>query len=155
MAKTMRTPEQAVANYVQNTSNAAGLWQSRTAGADWASGAGSQQAEANYKTGVTAAANNGTRQKAIQKTGNGVFQAGVNANASRYPAGTAAAKARVTQALGAIMTDIGTYRGQLPARGPRGSAQNITGRGTFIQTQLAKNRGKYKATGVAKVSGGS
>ena len=151
----MRTPEQAVANYVKNTAGAQDLWQSRSDSADWAAGAGSAQAEANYGAAVTKAVQNKSRQVAVNKTGNGVYKAGIDANPSRYSTGTTAAKARVTAALGAIMSDIGNLRNQLPPRGPRGSPQNITGRGTFIQTGLAKNRGKYKATGIAKVSGGA
>lgn len=155
MAKTMRTPEQAVKNYIERTASAQPLWQERAAAADWQSGAGSAQAESNYATAVQAAISKKSRQAAIAKTGNTVYQAGINANPGRYSSGTAAAKAKVTASLGTILGDITTFRSQLPARGPRGSAQNITGRGTFIQTKLTANRGKYKATGIAKVTGGA
>lgn len=151
----MRTPQQAVDNYVKNTQNAQDLWQQRADAADWNSGASSQQSEANFAAAMQKAIASKSRQTATAATPNSVYKAGIDANPSRYGSGTAAAKAKVTAALGAIMTDIGTARAALPARGPRGSTQNIMQRGTAIQTALAKNRGKYKARGIAKVAPGA
>lgn len=155
MAKTMRTPQQAVDNYIKNTAGAQDLWQSRADAADWNSGASSPQSEVNFSQAMQKAIANKTRQTATAATPNSVYKAGIDANPSRYATGTAAAKAKVTAAFGAIMTDIGTARAALPPRGPRGSTDNIMRRGTAIQSALAKNRGKYKARGIAKVSGGA
>ena len=154
MAKQSRSPTDAANNYVSNTANAQSFYESRASSADWKSGAGSPQAENNYKTAMQQVIAQGSRNAAIQSTPNEVYQSGVRAGAGRYSSGTAAAKAKVEAVMNKLIPDINSAKASLPARGPRGSTQNIMARGTGIQTALAKNRGKYKARGISKSSGG-
>ncbi|MDE1866913.1 MAG: hypothetical protein KGI08_04280 [Thaumarchaeota archaeon] len=153
MAKKIKTPQQAADKYVTNTSNAQGGWQAGADAADWQTPAASQQAESNYATGIQSAVAKKSRQVAISATPNSVYKAGIDANPQRYSTGTAAAKNKVLATMGILLTDIDAARQALPPRGPRGSAVNMGPRLSGVQNALIKNRGKYKARGIAKVSG--
>ena len=152
MANKSRSVDDAVNNYTSSTSAKATFWKNRAVAADWAGPAGSDQAETNYSNGVQKAIQNKTRKTAIQQTGNQVYASGIEAGASRYSSGTAAAATKVRAALTKIIQDINSV--PLPPRGPRGSDVNIMQRGTAIQKTLAANRGKYKVRGVAKTATG-
>ncbi|MDE1867534.1 MAG: hypothetical protein KGI08_07490 [Thaumarchaeota archaeon] len=153
MAKKIKTPQQAADKYVTNTANAQAGWQAGADIADWQGPASSQQAESNYAQGVQAAVTKKSRQTAIAATPNSVYKAGIDANPQRYSSGTAAAKNKVLTTMSTLLQDIDAARQALPPRGPRGSAVNMGPRLTGVQNALIKNRGKYKARGIAKVSG--
>lgn len=149
----MKSPQDGADKYVKNTANAQGDWQTGANTADWQTPAASAEAEANYATEQQKAIINKSRQKAIEATPNSVYKAGIDANPDRYSTGTAAARAKVVAVASKLYVDIGTLRDSLPKRGSRGSTVNIMQRGTQIQSALTKNRGKYKARGIAKNSG--
>jgi hypothetical protein len=152
MAKAIRSPQTAVANWTQRAGAASDFYASQVQASTWKAFAAADNAEKNYATGVQGAIAAKNRQKAINASSDAVWQAGVVAvGRSRFGAGVSASAPKMAAAMGKLIPDIDAARKALPPRGVRGSADNINRMTAFVQT-LAKNRGKYRAVGVAKTS---
>ena len=145
---TIRSAADAVTNYQNGTANRAAYWKQRAAAANWQAGAGSAAAAANWKAGIQAAVAANSQNAGVMATPNSVYQNGINTKGDRYASGTAAAGNKMNAVMNKLLPDIAAAIATLPPRGPRGSAVNITQRGTGLQQALTKNRGKYKARGI-------
>lgn len=152
MAKTIRSPADASKNWKERGSASQQFWQQRASQADWQGGAGSQQAENNFKTSMQAVIANGSRQKGVQSSSNQVYASGVNANAGRFSAGISASQPKMDAFFGKFLPAVDGLRKSLPARGVRGSTDNIT-RATQMMTGLSKMRGQFKVKNVARSQG--
>ena len=152
MAKTIRSPSDAAANWASRGAGAQQFWQSRASQADWQGGAGSAAAENNFKSAMSQVIANGTRQKGVQASSNQVYSAGINANAGRFSSGINAAKPKMDAFMGKFIPAVDGIRKSLPARGVRGSQDNIN-RATSMMTQLSKMRGQFKVKNVARATG--
>ena len=84
----------------------------------------SVNAEGNYKAGVTAAANAGRFGKGVKRVGDAKWQKNALAKGpGRYIEGVTIAKDAWSAGFGPYQAAIAALN--LPARGPRGSAQNL------------------------------
>ncbi|MEM2261222.1 MAG: hypothetical protein QXK24_02095 [Ignisphaera sp.] len=150
MAKTIRSPTTAVSNWVSRASNAASFWLEQVDKSAWKVYAASDKAEANYNAAMTKVLADKTRQKACAATDDTVWKSGVKAvGASGYSSGVARAEPKMAAVMSKLIPDIEAIVKAMKPRGVRGSAENKD-RMMAIFDGLSKNRGKYKATGVAK-----
>jgi hypothetical protein len=152
MAKTIRSPAIATANWVARAGAASQFYGTQAAAATWKAAASSAQAETNYATGVQAAVAAKSRLAGVNASTDAQWQAGIaNVGVARYSQGVAASAAKMSTSFGKLMPAMATIIAALPPRGVRGSATNITRATTFMQ-KLTTQRGQFKAYGVAKGS---
>ena len=150
MAKVIRSADIATKNWTSRAGAASGFYKSQVDGAAWATYAGSDTAEKNYATAVTAAVTAKSRATAVRLVGDSAWKAGVAAvGETRYSAGVTASAPKMNAAMGKLIPAIDTARKALGARGVRGSPENIK-RSSDFQTALSKQRGTFKARGVAR-----
>jgi hypothetical protein len=150
MAKAIRSADIASKNWVEAAGAKASFYGSQVQGAAWQTYAGSDKAESNYALGVQAAITAKSRAAAINKSGDAAWKGGVSSvGVSRYGAGVAASKPKMDAAMGKLIPAIDAARKALGPRGLRGSPENLK-RGTDFQTALTKQRGNFKARGVAR-----
>jgi hypothetical protein len=148
----MRTPEQAVSNWNTRSGAATALYVSQSLSSQWKTPAASNQAEQNYASGVQAAVAAKSRQAGINASSDAVWQGGIQTNGqARYGPGITAAQTKMTAAMSKLLPAMATIRNGLPPRGPRGSSTNIQ-RSSAFQQALATQRGKFKASGIAKAA---
>jgi hypothetical protein len=99
-------------DYTAGVSNAGQAWQ-----------AGVSTAGDTYRTAVTQAASEGRYEKGVAEAGPGKYQERAKTlGAQRYPAGVAASEGEWARGFGPYASALNGM--DLPARGPRGSAQN-------------------------------
>jgi len=152
MAKTIRSPTDASNNWATRGASAQQFWQQRASTSDWQGGAGSTAAENNFKTAMNTVIAQGLRQKGVQQSSNQVYSAGVTANASRFSQGINAAKPKMDAFMAKFIPQVDALRKALPARGVRGSPDNIN-RATQMMQKLSALRGQFKVKNVARSSG--
>jgi hypothetical protein len=153
MAKTIRSPDIATQNWVNRAGSASGFYASQVQASTWKAAAASASAEANYATAVQAAIAAKSRAAGVNASSDDAWKAGATGvGQARYGAGVQASASRMAAAMGKLIPAIQAAKQGLPDRGVRGSATNFT-RSTQFGQALAKQRGSFKAKGVARKSG--
>lgn len=121
--KWVRRASAAGADYVQGVTNPRKPWAQAT-----------KEAAGNYKAGVTAAANAGRFEAGVTKAGEDKWRIGASKKGpGRFAEGVAIGKDEWQKGFAPYQTAIGALN--LPARGPKGAAQNIQ-RVTAVATAL-------------------
>ncbi|MEM3377249.1 hypothetical protein [Metallosphaera sp.] len=150
MAKTIRSPEVAVNNWVNRTSAATNFYVQQVQAAAWKVYAASNQAEANFATAMQQVIANKSRQAGINASSDEAWKQGVaTLGAQRYPQGVSAAQPKMAAVMNKLIPAIDQIRKSLPPRGVAGSQENINRMVNFV-TGLHKQKGQFKARGVPK-----
>lgn len=150
MAKIIRDPATAVANWQGATATKAPFYASQVAAATWKQYASAPQAEANYAQAMQAAIAAKSRLNGVNASSDSAWQAGVQqVGQARWADGIAKSTNRMTAAMTKVIGAEKQIIATLPPSGPRGSQQNIT-RSTTFMTSMAKLRGTLGAKGVPR-----
>ena len=150
MAKTIRSPEVAVNNWVNRTTAATNFYVQQVQAAAWKVYAASPQAEANYAAAMQQVIANKLRLAGVNASSDEAWKQGVaTLGAQRYPQGVSAAQPKMQAVMNKLIPAIDQIRKSLPPRGIAGSQENINRMVNFV-TALHKMKGQFKARGVPR-----